>query len=329
MTGVVTRPQEGPPSFLCNRCDIVMFDGVHYQVCPRCGLLVDWVDLALPVWACPTCFRMVNGEAEVGPRCPKCERSMRRLSTSQSPQELGRPRPPAVQWSPGVVVVAAMALVIPAFSLSLHLEWRWLALGVAPLLVVVPVVISAGVLHVLADSIEELRDLVRDVRTRAVHGLEHATANLLSGQGHGVSGGLSCSWGFSLWLNRDLDVPGSPADAVRLAAEDAIRRVQRGEPALVLHNRCGTTWLTGITLAALASLTLAAIGLCATLTFSVWVVVAGSAVLLPALLTQPFGRFLQRVGTVESRFTAARITQVCRRELDEGVRYEVAVEITP
>lgn len=328
MSGVVPRPAHAPPSFLCNRCDLLLFDGVHYQLCPRCNLRVDWVDLARPVWACPTCFRMLNSDVDAVPECPACHRALRRLRTAERPAKPTARRrngtPP-----PEVVVGLGMALAAPLLSLSLHRDLSWFALAVAPALVLTPVALATLALRSLVDAWSELREVRSDRRIRALHGLEHATAHLLERQGQHLLGGRTHSRGFRLGAGADLSGAGGALAVVRAAAEEAIARLRAGEERLAFHPRCGSTWLVGVGLAAIGTLCFAAVGLAGALSLPAMVAVALAGIAVPTLLVRPLGLLLQRVATVEPRFAAATVTGVQRVALEGGFGYEVEVELAP
>jgi hypothetical protein len=84
-------------------------------------------------------------------------------------------------------------------------------------------------------------------RVRRNHGLEHATMNILGSRypkipmaGHSDSGGF--------WLIGDI-----PTDAVSMAIDEAIRRLQNGEAELAIHANCGTNFVAAGGVAGLAA----------------------------------------------------------------------------
>jgi hypothetical protein len=81
---------------------------------------------------------------------------------------------------------------------------------------------------------------------RRIHGLEHATINILSQRRPGIPmAGHSDPSGF--WLIGDL-----PTEAVNSAVSEALARLQSGEKRLAIAPMCGTNIVTIGTLAGLA-----------------------------------------------------------------------------
>jgi hypothetical protein len=81
---------------------------------------------------------------------------------------------------------------------------------------------------------------------RRNHGLEHATLHVLAQRyPHMAAAGHSDMGGF--WIIVNL-----PAEEVRSAVEEALRRLRNGESHLAVHPNCGTNIVTAGTLAGLA-----------------------------------------------------------------------------
>ena len=84
-------------------------------------------------------------------------------------------------------------------------------------------------------------------RIRRNHGLEHATLHILSEQnpktgmaGHSDAGGF--------WILGDVSTPD-----LKLAVEEALKRMRGGEQDLAVHPNCGTNFVTAGTFAGLAA----------------------------------------------------------------------------
>jgi Zn finger protein HypA/HybF involved in hydrogenase expression len=52
------------PTYVCNRCDILLMDGVRYTWCPKCGGEVATVDPTKEIYVCPKCEYMPATSAE-------------------------------------------------------------------------------------------------------------------------------------------------------------------------------------------------------------------------------------------------------------------------
>lgn len=84
-------------------------------------------------------------------------------------------------------------------------------------------------------------------RTRRNHGLEHATITILSQRQRNLSlVGRSTPNGFHLYGN-------VTTEALRDAAEEALRRMKAGETSLAVHPNCGTNFVTAGIAAGLAA----------------------------------------------------------------------------
>lgn len=84
-------------------------------------------------------------------------------------------------------------------------------------------------------------------RVRRSHALEHATVHVLSQSQPTLSlVGRASVWGFTIYGQVD-------TESLRRSAEEALRRMQRGEGELAVHPRCGTNLAVAGLLAALSS----------------------------------------------------------------------------
>ncbi|HEX8114379.1 MAG TPA: DUF6391 domain-containing protein [Kofleriaceae bacterium] len=184
----------------------------------------------------------------------------------------------------------------------------------APLLLVA--VIAAGYFLVaVVASLGELRHLVRDRRTRVIHGLEHACARLLERQGHTVIAGQTHPGFFELEVVND---GRASAVAVEQATTEAIARIAAGERALALDPRCGTSLLVGaISVSALlVAATIA--GLVAGIARGPLILGTAVAALLVWCGARRLGLLVQRALTVSTSFAAARGHRIARMPSASG-----------
>ncbi|MCX7622576.1 MAG: DUF6391 domain-containing protein [Thermomicrobium sp.] len=121
-----------------------------------------------------------------------------------------------------------------------------LAVGLLVTTLLVGLTVSSLVTLVTAPG--QLARLLRDRRLRRNHALEHATINVIEERfGPSQLAGLARPDGFLIF--------GSASPALVLdAAQEALRRLQRGERRLAIHPRCGTTLIASQLVLALAFL---------------------------------------------------------------------------
>lgn len=264
------RPEGAPPSYVCSRCRLILYDGVDYTWCPACSAPVDWVAMDRPAAPPPRAgSRAVAGMAGVG--------------------------------------LSAMTLMYLGQLVVTALDPLGFAL-VAPLLLVA--VIGAGCLLVaVAASLGELRHLVRDRRTRVIHGLEHACAQLLERAGHPVLAGQAHPGFFALEVVND---GRASTTAVEQATAEAIARITAGERALALDPRCGTSLLVG-------AVSVSALLVAATIAGLVAGIAHGPLILGTAIAAlgvwrgaRRLGLLVQRTLTVSTAFAAARGHRIVR-----------------
>jgi hypothetical protein len=143
------------------------------------------------------------------------------------------------------------------------------------------------------------------LRLRRNHGLEHGTIHLLNRQRFALSG-VSTLSGFVL-------VGDVPTDKVKKAAEEALRRFQRGEAALAVHPNCGTNLV--VTAALMASI--GAVGFVGTTARQAWerfsLVLLG--MLLAAAFSLPLGMAVQQHFTTTGDMGDLELLHVARREV--------------
>lgn len=321
----IVRPARAPLSFVCPACEMVLHDGVDYLSCPRCSRPVDWVDLTKPLWCCTSCESVVNEACADWPRCAACDVVMTRVHAREAPPELS-----VASSNPGDAVTVAM-LAMAAIKLAQIIVLALDPLGfvfVAPLLMLA--VLGAGTLLVVVfGSLGELRALVRDQRTRVIHGLEHACVKMLERRRCKPLNGQTHEGFFEVEIAND---GRASVEAVELAAELAVARVASGEVALALDRRCGTSLLVGAVVVAMLVVGAAVLGLVEGI--HPGALAAGTAVsaVLAWWGSRPVGIWVQRTLTVSTRFADAQIERVVRVVHASGdaatFRVYVAVELT-
>lgn len=312
------RPDGASRTFVCPQCDFVLDDEVIYVSCPVCQLPVDWVDMERPLWCCATCDAIVNDWRDEWPRCERCDALMDRVHALET-------APASNATGPSVVRRIGIGL----YTLTMIAQIVVMALDplgfvfVAPFLILALVAAVAMLVSFVA-SLGELRALVGDRATCVVHGLEHATVNILLADGAPALGGETHAGGFVIELRNDGTVR---PDAVERAAHDAIRRVHTGERALAYSPRCGTSVLVALLLLAIIVVGGSVLGF--VLGASAGAIAA--AVVAVALLTwpaaRPLGLLAQRTLTVSTTFASATVTRVVHAVDPEGDRVRFAVLI--
>lgn len=195
-----------------------------------------------------------------------------------------------------VNIQAVLALVYPhSFS---YLRWLLLALYV----------LVSWNLFSECRSETWIFSIIKDNQTRVAHGLEHATLNVL------VEHDVPVRWGathgsdrFMIMLERGNEARLSD---IRIAASAAIRRVMCGERSLLYHWGCGTSDLVaaiGIWAVLLtAGLAAGLLGGSSGVAFALLVTLGN----LWRALNVNLGLVAQRLFTVSSRFTSARVVDV-------------------
>ncbi len=338
----VARPHEhAPATFVCPGCDVVLSDGAVYSYCPMCNLPVDWVDLNTPVWCCPDCDAMFNGPAPTAPRCQACDQPMVWIDPPAEPfvavgsereTAAARLRSRVLEWLYQTALTAflLMALLGPLLSLALDPQWRYMALALAAPALLVPITLAGLFLWTLGTSLRELRDLVRDRRTRIIHGLEHAAATLLVRDGEMVYGGLTHPTFFELHLSRQTG-GGGQAKTIRRSVQEAIRRIRAGERRLAFHPRCGTSILVTVFLVAVMAVASAVIGFFMHLRAEAVLGTAAAFLLLIIVGARPLGLLAQRFFTVSTDLRSARVVRIIRSLTGGGDRvcYNVYLNVRP
>lgn len=312
-----------PATFVCPACDVVLWDGVSYSWCPVCDLPVDWVDLSIPVWCCPTCDTMINERRDDVPRCPPCGTPLVRIEAMEHPPADDIPKP-ALPASPGrvrrvvesllekvIAGVLLLCLIGPLLSLAVDPHWRLLALAFALPVFLIPPTLAGVFLWSLGSSLRELRDLARDRKTRVIHGLEHAAIRVLLDDGHIVYGGLTHPAFFEVHLYNEGKAE-KQASVVRKAVTTAIRRVRDGERRLAYDHRCGTSMLVSVLLVALMAVASTVVGFFYHLSPLVLLIIGAAFVGTTLIAARPLGLLAQLLLTVSASFRSARVLRIVR-----------------
>jgi hypothetical protein len=317
--------------YICPACDLVLADGVAYEICPACEARVDWVSLEAPVWACPGCDAVVNEARTDAPFCEPCKR---RLVLVHDPTSAPRAR---VSWSlrniraavfapTGLATIYVVSLV-PGMSLALDSRLKGVLVALAAPFLLLPVLLALFVMGVAGASFRGVLAVLKEGNTRIVHGLEHATIKLLEQRGVPVLGGQT--WGDSFEAYFDADRPWEHKEkSIRRALREAVERLCAGERKLAYDRRCGTSFLVGALVLALLGSVAGAVGFLVTLEPRQLLILFGALALLPLLAARPLGLLAQRLFTVSVRFRHARLVRVIRKPNHRRtLRYEVVVEV--
>ncbi len=319
----IERPRGAPYSFVCPKCDYILWDEVDYTECPRCALAVDWVDVAKPLWCCETCDELVNEERndDDWPMCSHGHGAMRRIYAHEQPVRGGKD-------DGGSHPLLALAVMLaPAIQLAQLVVYALDPLGfamVAPILLVFVIGALAALVAFVA-SLGELRSLARDRTTRAIHGFEHGCINLIEQSGTKVFAGQTVESGYSFELERNAALDDA---AVRAAVVDSIRRIGEGETRLAYSAQCGTSMLVGIVLAAFVILIGSAAGLIAGLSLRALVLPLVGALILTRIAARPLGLLAQHTLTVSTRFKRASVDKILRATNTEGNRQRFHVWVS-
>jgi hypothetical protein len=301
----VVRPQGAPMSYACPACDVILYDGIDYLWCPVCSLPVDWVDLSKPFWCCETCDAFVNEEREHWPACNACACPMSRVQALESP-----PPPP----SPSIAVERAAAIGVSVMMVLQLVELAALALDPLGFVIVAPLlllfVFGAVAFSVAAlASVRELVALIRDQRTRSIHGLEHACLNLLERRGCKPVGGQTHDGFFEIEILND---GRASVEAVLNAASEAMTRVTGGESSLAFDPRCGTSLLVGLAVVSVLIITATIAGFVKGIPPGALAASTAIAALLAWWGSRPLGLLAQRTLTVSTKFAAAQVQRIVR-----------------
>ena len=287
---------------MCPRCDHVLFDGVDYMACPRCGAWVDWIDLEQPLWCCAGCDAFVNEARDEWPRCARCDRLMDRVHAREEPPAEGRRGAGSLLLGLGALaftVLCAVQLIVVA---SDPVGFAFAA-PIVLLLLVGAVAVVVGAVAI----IPELVALARDRTTRVIHGFEHACATILEAAGHVVRRGVTSRGRFVVELANNGRVL---VGAIKRATDEAILRIVRGERSLAYHRRCGTSMLVALLLVSLAIVGIAITGIACGWNRHATILIGSAAAAVAAIAARPLGLLVQRVLTVSTRFSTAQVVDI-------------------
>jgi hypothetical protein len=294
---------------VCRTCRITLNDGVEYQWCPRCNGEVDWIDHRYHVWFCPPCDLVVN--QRIAPdACPNCSEALSHIAgpiaTSAIPPK--RPLVSAMR-----TLGLALLFVQAVFALLDPDAFPYLG----PLLVfaqLAGVVVIAATLY----GSREFRAIAADRSTRVVHGLEHATANVLEERGVAVQSGVTTTGMFILELEHDGKLYEHLETTVGDAAADAISRIRFGEHGLAYHRRCGTSLLVAMALLAFAIVAAGVVGLVLGWPSGLVYALSVGAGFAVMAVRDRAGLLAQRLLTVSTSFSSAIVTRVDKRISADG-----------
>jgi hypothetical protein len=225
------------------------------------------------------------------------------------------------------ISVSYLTSLLPLLMLSLEPEHEWLLVAVAGPLVFAPALFGLLFPGLLVASVVGLRALVAQRDVRVVHGLEHATLKILEGQGACVVGGQTWENSFDIYLEGDAEMR-VEENTIHAAFEEAVRRLRAGERELAFDPRCGTSVMAAALIMALLAVVAGAIGITTHLS---GVAVLGSIfsfALVLAVAPRRLGLWAQRVFTVSTRFTRAKLVRVVLRPRRwRLLRFEVFVQL--
>ena len=149
-----------------------------------------------------------------------------------------------------------------------------------------------------------IEDVLFGRRIRQNHALEHATITILSGMVSDLSiSARSSSRGFIIFGDVDLGM-------LRLALDEALRRLQAGEAELAIHPNCGTNLVIGVSLMALGTM----LGMASSNTRTRIATTAASS-MAGLAAARPVGEFVQKHVTTLPDLEGVRVTDISRRKL--------------
>ena len=256
-------------------------------------MAVDWVNATDDVWTCKACDVLVCG-APPSLMCG-CGATLTLLT-------------PLLETEEAEGVFAKTRWILPITYIVLLLIDPWHAAWIRPVLFILQLAGLAGIVYTIRNSVG-IRALIRDRRTRGVHGLEHATATLLEQRGIVVGSGCSFVDSFVLVIDHGGRLHDRISE-VKATVIEAIARIRQGEHALAYHPRCGTSRLVATLL---LSTTVVMVWLTALIfRLPLAYVASGTLVMLVAAyrLMTPLGLLAQRAFTVSVDLASAHVKGV-------------------
>lgn len=147
-------------------------------------------------------------------------------------------------------------------------------------------------------------DILFGRRIRQNHALEHATITILSGLVPELRvSARSNTNGFIIFGDVDLG-------KLRLALDEALRRLQAGEAELAIHPNCGTNLAVGVSLVTLGTL----LGMASSHTRT-RVASAAASSIAGLMAARPLGEYVQKYITTLPDLQGVRVTDIARRKV--------------
>lgn len=298
-------------------------DGVDYTWCPKCRGAVDWIDGRFNVWTCEHCDLLVNKRQVPGELCPNCSRALDHISGPLGP---GVDRPP--------ISLASMARRSLLVFLVLQAVFALVDPVGYPYLRALLVLLQMGAvvwLSILLLSRRELAALASDHSARIIHGIEHATMNVLEERGLPLICGQTTHGMFTIDIVHDGKHYEGLETVVGEAATDAISRIRFGERHLAYDRRCGTSLLVGWALLAFSIVAAGITGMILDVPVGTTFALTVGAGLLARAIQQSAGITVQRWLTVNTEFASALVTRVDTRISADGgvVTAIVMIDVIP
>ena len=147
-------------------------------------------------------------------------------------------------------------------------------------------------------------DILFGRRIRQNHALEHATITILSGMVPDLRvSARSSSNGFIIFGDVDLG-------KLRLALDEALRRLQAGEAELAIHPNCGTNLAVGVSVITIGTM----LGMVSSHARTRLVSAAASSV-AGLMAARPLGEVVQKYVTTLPDLEGVRVTDISRRQI--------------
>jgi predicted phage tail protein len=147
-------------------------------------------------------------------------------------------------------------------------------------------------------------DILFGRRIRQNHALEHATITILSGMVPDLRvSARSSSSGFIIFGDVDLG-------KLRLALDEALRRLQAGEAELAIHPNCGTNLAVGVSLITIGTM----LGMASSHARTRLASAAASSV-AGLMAARPLGEVVQKYITTLPDLEGVRVTDIARRSI--------------
>lgn len=153
-------------------------------------------------------------------------------------------------------------------------------------------------------GVQDIQEMLPGRRVRQNHALEHATITILSTYVPELrASARSTSHGFTIFGDVDLD-------QLRLAVNEALRRLQAGESELAIHPNCGTNLVVGLSFLTVG----AVLGLNSNRMRS-RVASAALSSFAGVAAARPLGQLVQKYVTTFPDLRGVRVTRIYRRRI--------------